>query len=319
MKFEINIKKCLILLCYCFSHGNFFAQEPSVFTQNKWPDIKVSNLSEQIFKKENSIGIVPFGNGIYTDSLTNYLDTIIQVKAPTEKERAINQAIYGKDTLTYKQIPLIWRTIIYDSKDKKRFLSIDVESKIPPYTRFVANIEGLNENEITVLKDSMLRMKSPKDTLMNASQTCVFYALEAIFNIHGIYTSPVITRNTTYNNPKELIPFFEHFLKRGDDYPCHYKKVKDLIFPNNSVLVIINGYGEIIHAFFHHNNEFYSKNGRFSLERHHNIHRILQGYGTKDYSGKMKLNKVGKMQKGQILRVYTFDTNKFKKDSAMIN
>ena len=85
----------------------------------------------------------------------------------------------------------------------------------------------------------MRRMKPPQNALYNGEQTCIFYALEALFHTHGIWTEPIITRNTTYCNEKELPAFFNHFLCKGNDYPCHYKKIKDVSFPNNSIIAII--------------------------------------------------------------------------------
>lgn len=87
--------------------------------------------------------------------------------------------------------------------NKKRKSSVlEVESQLPPYTRFAADVEGLSEKEISALTDSMKRMKSPQDTLMNCPQACFFYALDAFFRTHGICPDPVITRNTNFAKKK---------------------------------------------------------------------------------------------------------------------
>ena len=105
---------------------------------------------------------------------------------------------------------------------------------------------------------------------------------------------------------EELAAFFEHFLKHTADYPCHYKKVKDVSFPDNSVIVIVNGYNEIIHAVFYHDGLFHTKNGLLSPFVYSTIRPILKGYGSKDNPGK-DLSKTGKLMLGQTLKVYTLN------------
>ena len=61
---------------------------------------------------------------------------------------------------------------------------------------------------IEVLKDSMLRMECPLPMLKITIKLVFFYALDALFQTYGIYTEPVITRNTTYRREEELNAFF---------------------------------------------------------------------------------------------------------------
>ena len=139
-----------------------------------------------------------------------------------------------------------------------------VESRIYPFARFSACIEKLDEAMIEVLKDSMLRMECPLPMLKNNYQTCIFYALDALFQTYGIYTEPVITRNTTYRREEELNAFFDYFLTSTASYPCRYKEIKNVTFPDNCILAFYNGYNHIIHAVFYRNGLFYTKNGLFS-------------------------------------------------------
>ena len=155
-------------------------------------------------------------------------------------------------------------------------------------------------------KRKFLHLPSSQDTLMNCPQACFFYALDAFFRTHGICPDPVITRNTNFSKKEELAAFFEHFLKHTADYPCHYKKVKDVSFPDNSVIVIVNGYNEIIHAVFYHDGLFHTKNGLLSPFVYSTIRPILKGYGSKDNPGK-DLSKTGKLMLGQTLKVYTLN------------
>ena len=289
-----------------------FSQTIDSISNRPFPKIEVSAYSQiryDMYKRTNSVIITgtSFGsNKIYSDSLINHLDTIIQAREQSMKDLPIYKAVWGTDTLTYRYNPPIRRIYGYDFKKKKKQTCLEVESKYPPYTRFTATIEGLTEDEIQLLTDSMRRMKPPQDALYNGEQTCIFYALEAIFHTHGIWTEPIIARNTTFCYAKELPAFFNHFLCKGDDYPCHYKKIKDVSFPNNSIIVIINTYGDIIHAIYHQDGLFYSKNGRASPMTFETLLPIFQTYSRIDYKGK-KLSKTGKMLKGETIRVYTLN------------
>lgn len=307
-KQAVRAMNCLFLILSC---GNCLAQET-------FPEIKVSytnELQEGILKKKDWIlspGMVPFGNGNYTDSLVNHLDTIQQASWLTpQDDYPIFLAIWGNDTLSYAMLPDTRFYHRYDDKQKRKVRVLEVESAIPPYTRFIADVDGLTEREISALTDSMRRMKSPQDTLMNCTQTCIFYALDALFRTHGICPDPVITRNTNFSKTEELNAFFEHFLEHVADYPCHYKKVKDVVFPDNSIIAFVNGYNLITHAVFYHNGLFYSKNGIISPFAYSTLYPLLKGYGSKDTQVK-GLSETGKLMLGQTLKVYTLNRDLYR-------
>lgn len=305
-KQAVRIVNCLFLILFC---GNCPAQET-------YPEITVSftnHLQDGILEPDwiLSPGLAPFGNGIYTDSLVNHLDTIRQADWLTpEGDYPVFLAIWGKDTLSYAVLPDTRFYNRYDYQQKKKIRVLEVESTIPPHTRFAADVDGLTEKEITALTDSMRRMKGPQDTLMNCPYTCVFYALDALFNANGINPEPVITRNTNFSKRSELNAFFDHFLKHIADYPCHYKKVKDLSFPDNSVLAFVNGYNEITHAVFYHDGLFYSKNGIISPHVYTTLRPILRGYGGYDSRNK-GMSKTGTLLLGQTLKVYVLNDSLF--------
>ena len=101
-KQAVRAMNCLFLILSC---GNCLAQET-------FPEIKVSytnELQEGILKKKDWIlspGMVPFGNGNYTDSLVNHLDTIQQASWLTpQDDYPIFLAIWGNDTLSYAMLP----------------------------------------------------------------------------------------------------------------------------------------------------------------------------------------------------------------------
>ncbi len=257
-------------------------------------------------------GVETFGNGLYTDSLVHYLDTIYYVETQMKNSvpDSIFQAVWKNDTLTYRVRPKIYRGYDYDDKLKKKLRNLVVESRIYPFARFSACIEGLDEAMIEVLEDSMLRMECPLPMLKNNSQTCIFYALDALFQTYGIYTEPVITHNASYTREEDLNAFFDYFLTSEASYPCRYKEIKEAVFPNNCILAFYNGYNHIIHAVFYRNGLFYTKNGWFAPMVLPTLYPILKSYSRWDTPLK-GLSKVGKQLKSDKIVVYTLNKDLF--------
>lgn len=173
-KQAVQLMNCLFFIFLC---GNCLAQKA-------YPEIRVSYISELqkgiqdshwILDSDlvSSPGMIPFGNGNYTDSLINHLDTIQPADWRTPKGNyPVFLAIWGNDTLSYARLPDTRFYYRNDNKQKKKIRVLEVESQLPPYTRFAADVEGLSEKKISALTDSMKRMKSPQDTLMNCPQAC---------------------------------------------------------------------------------------------------------------------------------------------------
>lgn len=286
------------------------------WAQGRFPEIKVSWVSDSFIAKTSEdvvqYGVQTFGTGVCKDRLIHYLDRIGYVRLDSQQSAtdSVFQAIWGCDTLTFRVRPKIIRTFVYDKQQRKKLSSLEVESRIPPYTRFSAVIEGLDETLIEALKDSMLRMESPSPILFNNSQTCIFYALDALFQKYEICTDPVITRNTSYTREEELNAFFNHFLTAGESYPCRYKDIKEVVFPDNCVLAIVDDFGHIIHAVFYSEGLFYSKNGMFTPVAFNSLFPIMKSYGRWDTKVK-GLSKLGKQLKGSRLVVYTINRKLF--------
>lgn len=303
-----KIRKTVCLLCCIFLFSNL------CLSQENFPEIKlatINNISKTSEEKHVLYhGVQTFGNGIYTDSLINYIDTIYHIDSD-KQDYLVYKAVWNNDTLTYRTRPSIVREYMYDYKNKKKAKGLEVESRIPPYNRFSAIIEGLDESQITALTDSMLKMKSSTPVLLNNYQTCIFYALEALFRSNHIYPEPIITRNTTFRQGEELNAFFDYFLTKGDTYQCRYKEIKKKTFPDNCVLAFFDDYGNIIHAVFHENGVFHTKNGMFAPIAYSTLKSVMESYGRWDtkHSG---LNKMGKRMKGHQLAVYTLNKELFR-------
>ena len=287
----------------------------AAFSQIKFPQIKWKSDSLIFIREKEALryGVETFGDGLYVDSLIHYLDTICHVEPQVDNSvsDSIFQAVWNNDTLTYRVRSKIYRGYDYDSKSKKKLRNLVVESRIYPFARFSACIEKLDEAMIEVLKDSMLRMECPLPMLKNNYQTCIFYALDALFQTYGIYTEPVITRNTTYRREEELNAFFDYFLTSTASYPCRYKEIKNVTFPDNCILAFYNGYNHIIHAVFYRDGLFYTKNGLFSPMVLSTLHPVLKSYSRWDTSLK-GLSKVGKQLKSDKIVVYTLNKNLFR-------
>ena len=106
-KQAVQLMNCLFFIFLC---GNCLAQKA-------YPEIRVSYISELqkgiqdshwILDSDlvSSPGMIPFGNGNYTDSLINHLDTIQPADWRTPKGNyPVFLAIWGNDTLSYARLP----------------------------------------------------------------------------------------------------------------------------------------------------------------------------------------------------------------------
>lgn len=297
---------CIVMMCVLYTSN--------AFSQTVLPPIKTSNFYEDQLLQRNveavRYGLEKFGTDVYKDSLINYIDTI-KFLGVSQRSYEQYQAIWGKDTLTYNARPSIYKTYTYDEQLKKKVQILEVESKISPYTRFRAVIEGLDDKTIEVLKDSMLRMKSSSSITCNNDQTCIFYALEGIFRTNGINPEPVITHNTNFKITKELNAFFAYFFTEENKYVCRYKAIKDVSFPNNCVLAFMNDYNEMIHAVFYYDGLFFSKNGLFIPGAFSTLRPILESYSRWD-GNTSGLSSEGKRLQGNTIVVYTLNKGVFK-------
>lgn len=311
----LNFKRKSITLTFLFLivalPVNFLQAQTTVI-----PKIKTSKLyDDQLLQKEEGVvryGVEIFGSGTYKDSLINYIDTIIDLHRNDGSLYDRYQAVWRKDTLTYRVRPQVCRTETYDYEQKKKVQILEVESQLPPYTCFSVETEGLEESTIQILKDSMLRMRSDSPVAFNNDQTCIFYALEGIFRTNQVDPRPIITRNTNFCEPKELNAFFDYFFVAESKYDCRWKALKKVSLPNNCILAFLNDYNEIIHAVFYHDNLFYTKNGLFVPAVYSSLKPILKHYSRWD--GEVsELNKTGKRLQGHSIIIYTLSKALFKK------
>lgn len=304
---NIQIIKTLYLLCFVFLFPHIGLSQKSL------PQIELAWVSQNTFLSEEK-GILRYGvekfDTTYIDSLVNYIDTICDIGNKDKSATVIYKAVWGNDTLTYRNHPHIIRTYTYDPKEKRKRDVLEVESQIPPFSRFSVVIEGLDETTISALTDSMLRMKSPTPILLNNYQTCIFYALDALFRSNRINPDPIITRNTTFEHVEELKAFFNHFLTITNIYQCRYKELKDKTFPENSILALLDDYGNIIHAVFYQNGLFHTKNGMSAPIVLSTIKPVLETYGRWD-TKHPNLSKTGKRMQGNSLTVYTLNRELF--------
>lgn len=297
-----------LLLC---SLGGVFFFPGRMFSQDHSPRIEMAIINREIMldtgKHILRYGCETFGDGVYRDSLVNYMDTIRPLAAYEPRyENQIYQAVWGADSLIYRVRPAQFRTHTYNKETRKKSEAVEVESQIPPYHRFTAITEGMDEVAIAALTDSMRRMKADSPILFNNCQTCIFYALEAFFKTHRICPEPIITRNSNFEKMPELNAFFDYFLTAGETYVCRYKEVKNKSFRDNSVLAFIDDNGFIIHAVFYREGLFYTKNGMHPPVVMNSIKPIMQAYGRWD-TKKSGLSAEGKKMLAQRLVVYTLN------------
>lgn len=249
---------------------------------------------------DNAVGVQSMYCGEYCDSLVRYFDSIEEYhsQAADTISHRYYRAIFGIDTLCYKER----REVFYSTFAGKRI--IEVESIVAPHQRFTAEIEGLSEEEIEVLKHKMQQMQS-SELLMNNAQTCIFYALNLMLDYHKIDPSPIITRNTNFTDGHQLNTFFKHVLTLKASIPCKYSVLRNTDLPDNCVLVFRNQHNEFIHAAFYQKspNRFYTKNGLFAPVIVGNIRDITDRYSR--YDTKQRLGEEGLSKLADTVLVFT--------------
>ena len=249
---------------------------------------------------DNAVGVQSMYCGEYCDSLVRYFDCIEEYhpQAADIISHRYYRAIFGIDTLCYKER----REVFYSTFAGKRI--IEVESIVAPHQRFVAEIEGLSEEEIEVLKHKMQQMQS-SELLMNNAQTCIFYALNLMFDYHKIDPSPIITRNTNFTDGHQLNVFFKQIFTLETSIPCKYSVLRKTDLPDNCVLIFRNQYNEFIHAAFYQKktNRFYTKNGLFAPVIVGDIRDITDRYSR--YDTKQRLGEEGLSKLADTVLVFT--------------
>lgn len=268
-----------------------FAQNVDItetFTNDFVPSKNSAQSDSRYWIDDNAVGVQSILTGDVCDQLTSYFDRIEEYH-PQNADTLSNRyyrAIFGTDTLCYKER----REVIISTYAGKRIL--EVESKVAPYQRFSVAIDGLNEEAVDKLIAQIQQMKSSEIALNNA-QTCIFYALNLLFNSHNIDTAPIITRNTNFTDGRQLNAFFTRFLDCKASLPCKYKMLRNVDLPDKSILVFQNAHNEYIHAVFYRKNPhcFYTKNGQFAPLVINDIRPIMERYSM--YDTKQDLSKSG--------------------------
>ena len=250
------------------------------------------------------MGVQSMFGGVYQDSLIRYFDKIEAYHRQTKDSIRFRyyRAIFGNDTLCYKER----KDFVLDSVLGKKML--EVESRKAPYQRFEVEVSGLADSEIAALTDSMRQMKTT-DVLMNNEQTCIFYALNLLFDANGINPAPIITRNTTFTDGEQLNAFFNHILTLKGNYPCKNRMIKKADLPDNCVLVFQNAYKQFIHAVYYRKDtgEYYTKNGFFPPIILTSIRPITERYGR--YDTKDTLSEDGLDMQADTILVYCWEDN----------
>lgn len=267
--------RLFISLLLLFVGATTFAQQREIkeVITNDFVPSKHALPESRFAVGEDFLGVKSMDNKEYRDSLAGYFDKIEEYFPPiadTSTHRYF-QAIFATDTLCYKERK---NTIRHQQL-------LEIESQTPPHQRFEVNIENLTESEIEILTHQMRQMKT-RDRLMNNSQTCIFYALNLLLDSYQINPAPIITRNTNFVDGDQLPRFFDHILILKDSIPCKYIVLRKVKFSDRCILVFRNASNQYIHAVFHNNGIFYTKNGMLSPFILNDIRPITERYSRYD-------------------------------------
>ena len=271
----------------------------------------VSLLSNENKKHLIAVGTTTFDKAEYQNSLIDYIDTIIAHKIDTNNVYIRYKAVFNNgDTLYYRERQKVIEYSSIDYNTNQRIRLLEVESLNPPYERSSIKIDGLTYSEIASLKDSMLYIPASGSNKYSTEQTCVFYALEAIFKNSNINPDPIINRNTNFIDISELNKFVDYFFRLDTSYTFRWKEIKDVKYPNNSLLVIKDAYDRFIHAVYYNDGLFYSKNGVAIPVVYSSIKPVIDNYSRWGVR-KQELSKEGKLMFGNKIDIYMINTDLF--------
>lgn len=210
-------------------------------------------------------GVVSMRPRAYADSLSK--EMVIERVGAGQDTVSYNyyNAIFGKDTLSFKE-----RKALFTFENHGRKM-LEFRSEAFPHHRYEFCIDGMAGHEWSALLESY-SLTGKDERLMNNEQTCIFYALNLLFDAEGICPGPVITDDTSFTDGTQLNAFFDHFLREYMTIPCKWTDVRKAGFPKSCVLAFMNDKGEIKHAVYcregsEYNPEgyaFFSKNGLFT-------------------------------------------------------
>lgn len=258
-----------------------------------------------------AIGTTTFDKAEYQYSLIDYIDTIITYQIDTNNVYIRNKAVFNSgDTLHYRERQKIIEYPSIDYNTNERIRLLEVESLNPPHERNCIKIDGLTHSEIASLADSMLYIPASGSNKYSTEQTCIFYALEAIFKNSSINPDPIINRNSNFIDMAELNKFVDYFFKPDTSYTFRWKDIKSMTYPNNSLLVIKDAYDRFIHAVYYNDGLFYSKNGVAIPVIYSSIKPVIDKY-SRWGERRDELSKEGKLMFGNKMDVYTIDTDLF--------
>lgn len=258
-----------------------------------------------------SLGVTSFDKEIYHDSLIHYIDTIITNIFDTDNVNIRYKAVWNNDdTISYRERQKVIEYTSIDYHTKERIRILEVESLSPPHERHSIKIDGLSTCEITLLRDSMLYIPASNNNLRNNEQTCIFYALEAIFKNNFIDPEAIINRNSNCNNFDELNKFVDYFFVFNATNICRWKEIKKVEFPNNTLLVIKDAHNRFIHAVYYCDGLFHSKNGFSIPAAYSSIKPIIDIY-SRWGERKGELSKDGILLWGNKIDVYSINRNIF--------
>mgnify|MGYP003294602921 CR=1 FL=1 len=210
-------------------------------------------------------GVVSMRPRTYTDSLSK--EIVIERVNSGQDTISYNyyNAIFGKDTLSFKERKPLF------TFERRGQQMLEFRSEAFPHHRYEFCIDGMTEREWSDLVESY-SLTGKDERLMNNEQTCIFYALNLLFDAEGICPGPIITDDTSFTDGRQLNAFFDHFLDEYMTISCKWSDVKKVNFPKSCVLAFMNDKEEIIHAVYCREGSeynpkgyaFFSKNGLFT-------------------------------------------------------
>ena len=164
--------------------------------------------------------------------------------------------------------------------DRKRII---LESLIPPHPLWRYDITSLDTCELDMISLKLREMPYDTIVLRQAFQTCISYALEGIFNSHGIDSEPFFFRRSNLSE-NDLEVILDNMFVKVETLPNIRRRTlsrSQYLHENQVFILFRNIRGDPIHACFNLQDRTWTKNGKGPFTSHLTPFPVIDVYNTK--------------------------------------
>ncbi len=165
--------------------------------------------------------------------------------------------------------------------DKKRIIQ---ESRIPPYPLWRYDLTSLDTCELDMVSRKLREMPYDTIVLRQTFQACISYALEGIFNSHGIDSEPFFFRRSNPSEMNDLEVILDNMFVKVETLPNIRRRTlrRSQYLHENQVFILFRNFrGEPLHACFNLKERTWTKNGKGPFTSHLTPFPVIDTYNYK--------------------------------------